>query len=103
MRRARDNFRAAGLDDLVEIREGDALQTLARELPESIDLVLLDGAKSLYWNVLKLLEPRLRVGALIVADNAAMCPDYIARVRVPGGGYYSVACQDDVELSMRLG
>ena len=32
--------------DLVELREGDALTTLAADLPESIDLVLLDGAKS---------------------------------------------------------
>ena len=32
--RARANLHAAGLSDLVEIREGDALQTLARDLPE---------------------------------------------------------------------
>jgi predicted O-methyltransferase YrrM len=46
--RARDNLTAGGLIDLVEIREGDALQTLARDLPERIDLLLLDGAKALY-------------------------------------------------------
>lgn len=43
--RARANLCAAGLHDLVEIRVGDALETLARDLPEEIDLVLLDGAK----------------------------------------------------------
>src|SRR5947199_5506709 len=36
--RARANLNAAGLDDLVEIRVGDALETLARDLPEGIDL-----------------------------------------------------------------
>ena len=43
--RALANLGAAGLSDLVEIREGDALQTLARDLPDLIDFVLLDGAK----------------------------------------------------------
>ena len=76
-------WRAAGLSDLVEIREGDALETLARDLPETIDLVLLDGAKPLYPRVLSLIEKRLRVGALIVADNADWCADYLARVRSP--------------------
>src|ERR1700749_3182445 len=56
--RARENLAAAGLSDLVEIREGDALETLARDLPEAIDLVLLDGAKPLYSPILSLLEGR---------------------------------------------
>ena len=100
--RARENIAAAGLSDFVEIREGDALETLARDLPESIDLVLLDGAKPLYPRVLALLEPRLRAGALILADNADMCPEYLAEVRAPGGGYLSVPFAEDVELSMKL-
>ncbi|HUN71622.1 MAG TPA: class I SAM-dependent methyltransferase [Steroidobacteraceae bacterium] len=99
--RARANIAAAGLDDLVEIRTGDALETLARDLPESIDLVLLDGAKGLYPRVLTLLEPRLRPGALIVADNADWSPEYLARVRDPAGGYVSIPFADDVELSLR--
>src|SRR6185312_3392168 len=43
--RARDNLTAGGVMDLVEIRVGDALKTLSVDLPESIDLLLLDGAK----------------------------------------------------------
>ena len=100
--RARANIAAAGLSDLVDIREGDALETLARDLPESIDLVLLDGAKSLYPRVLALLEPHLRAGALIVADNAEMSPEYLAHIRTPGGAYLSVPFAADVELSMKL-
>src|SRR5262249_3286765 len=49
---ARANVTAAGLSELVEIRAGDALETLARDLPERIDLVLLDGAKGLYPRIL---------------------------------------------------
>ena len=101
--RARGNLTAGGLIDLVEIREGDALQTLAVDLPETIDLVLLDGAKALYPEILGLLESRLRPGALIVADNADYAPDYLARVRSPAAGYLSTPFAEDVELSMRIG
>ena len=101
--RARANLAAAGLDDLVEIRQGDALRTLAAGLPGAIDLVLLDGAKALYPEILALLEPRLRPGALVVADNADDSPDYLARVRSADSGYLSTPFGDDVEVSMRLG
>ncbi|HEV7480762.1 MAG TPA: class I SAM-dependent methyltransferase, partial [Roseiarcus sp.] len=73
--RAKANLKAGGVVDLVEIREGDALETLSVDLPETIDLVLLDGAKSLYPAILGLLESRFKLGALIVADNADMSPD----------------------------
>jgi predicted O-methyltransferase YrrM len=102
IKRAREHLAAGGLSDLVEIREGDALQTLARDLPEAIDFVLLDGAKALYSPILSLLEPRLRSGALIVADNADDSPDYLARVGSADGGYLSVPFAEDVELSMRV-
>jgi predicted O-methyltransferase YrrM len=101
--RARDHLTAGGLIDLVEIREGDALQTLRVDLPDTIDLVLLDGAKALYPDILGLVESRLRPGALIVADNADDSPDYLAHVRSPGSGYLSTPFAEDVELSMRLG
>lgn len=101
--RARANIEAGGLADLVEIREGDALETLARDLPASIDLVLLDGAKGLYPAVLDLLEPNLPAGALVIADNADWSPEYLARVRSTARGYLSVPFAEDVELSMRLG
>lgn len=100
--RAREHLIEAGLDDLVEIREGDALQTLSNNLPEKIDLVLLDGAKALYTDVLDLLLDRLRPGALIVADNADYSPDYLARVRAPNSGFLSVPFGSDVELTLRL-
>ncbi|SDI99489.1 Predicted O-methyltransferase YrrM [Pseudomonas delhiensis] len=103
VQRARANLSAGGLADLVEIREGDALQTLARDLPERIDLLLLDGAKALYPEILALVESRLRPGTLIVADNADHSPEYLARVRDVGNGYLSVPFAEDVELSMRLG
>jgi len=101
--RAREHLSAGGLIDLVEIREGDALKTLSVDLPDTIDLLLLDGAKALYGDILDLVESRLRPGALIVADNADYSPEYLARVRARDSGYLSVPFGDDVELSMRLG
>jgi predicted O-methyltransferase YrrM len=100
--RARDNLTAGGVIDLVEIRVGDALETLRADLPESIDLLLLDGAKSLYPDVLGLLESRLSTGAFIVADNADYSPEYLARVRSPSNGYLSTPFGGDVEVSMRI-
>ncbi|MER9128998.1 O-methyltransferase [Mesorhizobium sp. M0768] len=101
--RARSNLTAGGLIDMVEIREGDALQTLSVDLPESVDLLLLDGAKALYPEILSLVESRLRPGAFVVADNADLCPEYLERVRSTGSGYMSTPFGEDVELSMRLG
>lgn len=101
--RARQNLADGGLIDLVEIREGDALKTLSIDLPETIDLLLLDGAKALYREVLDMVEDGLKPGALIVADNADDCPDYLAHVRSDASGYISVPFAEDVELSMRAG
>ncbi|RIA37424.1 putative O-methyltransferase YrrM [Hephaestia caeni] len=100
--RAKANLAEAGLADLVEFREGDALETLASDLPESVDLLLLDGAKALYPDVLDLVASRLRSGALIVADNADFCPPYVERVRAPDSGYRSVPFAEDIELTIRL-
>lgn len=99
---AREHLEAGGLADLVEIRGGDALRTLAAGLPEQVDLLLLDGAKSLYPDVLDLVEGSLRAGSLIVADNADHSPEYLQRVRASDSGYLSVPFAEDVELSMRI-
>lgn len=101
--RAKANLTAGGLVDLVEFREGDALETLAVDLPGTIDLILLDGAKALYLDVLQRVESQLRPGAVIIADNADFCPEYLDHVRSAGSGYMSVPFMGDVELSVRLG
>lgn len=100
--RARANLTAGGLLDLVEIREGDALRTLSVGLPDTVDLLLLDGAKGLYPEILSLVESRLKPGAWVVADNADFSPEYLARVRSPANGYLSTPFSEDVELSMRI-
>lgn len=88
------NLREAGLDDLVEIRVGDARDTLSGDDDQPIDLILLDAAKELYLDVLKLLEPRLRSGGVVVSDRADLegndggrAAAYLAYLREPANGY----------------
>jgi predicted O-methyltransferase YrrM len=88
--RAQANLAAAGLGDLVELRVGDARETLKPGFGGDIDMAMLDGAFSLYLPVLKLLEPHLKPGALIIGENAfAEADGYIDYVRDPQNGYLS--------------
>jgi predicted O-methyltransferase YrrM len=103
---ASHNFADAGLDDLITVLHGDALQTLA-SIEEPVGFVLLDGWKDLYVEVLQLLEPRLTPGALVVADNTSMAglQPYLDYMRDPANGYVSVHFpvrdSDSMEISCR--
>ena len=65
---AQRNLEESGLSDCVDIRLGDAMETL-RDVDAPIDMVLLDGWKDLYIPILELLTPKLRPGAVVMADN----------------------------------
>jgi predicted O-methyltransferase YrrM len=67
-RQARTAIQTAGLDGFVDFRLGDARESL-RNMPESVDFVLVDLWKDLYISCFDLFYPKLRPGALIVADN----------------------------------
>jgi predicted O-methyltransferase YrrM len=104
--KARENLRAAGLLDHVDLREGDALETL-RDIAGGVTLLFLDGWKKLYLPVLKLLEPALEPGAMVAADDLDLFPEvhkpYLAYVRNPESAYVSVEIPigDRLELSVR--
>jgi predicted O-methyltransferase YrrM len=104
--KAKKTFAETGLDDVITVLEGDALTTLA-DLDGPVEFVLLDGWKELYLPVVKLLEPRLTPGALIVADNTSMddTKPYLDYVRDSGNGYVSVNFlardSDSMEISCR--
>jgi predicted O-methyltransferase YrrM len=100
--RARENLTEAGLIDLVEIREGDALETLSSGLPKTLDFVLLDGAKALYRDILQRVEGCLRPGSFVLADDARFCKEFIQQMRSDTNRYLSVPLADDLEISMRL-
>lgn len=65
---ARENFKAAGVADLITIIEGDAHQTVSQH-KEPIDIVFLDADKQGYIDYLDKLLPLVRPGGLIIAHN----------------------------------
>jgi predicted O-methyltransferase YrrM len=105
--RARAHLQEGGLADCVEVRLGDALETL-KDVPEPIDLVLLDGWKDLYLPVLELLKPRMRAGAVVLADNiftfrSSLRP-YVEYMQSGENGFESttLSLADGFEYSVRI-
>ncbi len=69
---------------LVEIRVGDPLEKRKDGIDREVDLLLLNGAVSLYLPVLKLWEPHSKDGALVIDENAVeQSPVYLSYVRNP--------------------
>ncbi len=69
--KAIENFKKAGVNDLIELRTGDAMQTL-KNYNKPIDLLLLDGWKDLYLPLFQMLEPNYHANTIIYVDNADM-------------------------------
>jgi predicted O-methyltransferase YrrM len=103
--RATAHLAEADLIEVVDVRAGDARQTLT-DVTGPIGLVLLDGWKPLCLPVLRLLEPQLASGAIVVGDDSTFdsMGDYLAYVRDPANGYVTVnfPVEDGMEISCRL-
>jgi predicted O-methyltransferase YrrM len=105
--RARQHLKEAGLDDLVELRVGDALKTL-RHLPRNVDLFLNDGFPTYALDVVKLVADRLRPGAVVLTDNVgtfrANYNDYLTFMRDRRNGFASTLLpfKSGTEYSVRL-
>jgi predicted O-methyltransferase YrrM len=102
--RAALHLSQAGLLKLVEIRQGNAFDTLSAI--KGIDLLLLDGWKPLYLPLLKQLEPALSPGCRVIGDDvismAGKLAPYLAYVREAKNGYVSceIPLDDGIELSI---
>jgi predicted O-methyltransferase YrrM len=104
---ARAHIEEAGLSELVEIREGDALETL-KDPGGVVDMVLLDGMKEMYLEIAESLKPHLRQGSVVLADNIftykkSLAP-FVAHMQDPANGFQSVTLLlgDGTEYSVRL-
>ncbi|WP_072805075.1 O-methyltransferase [Rhodococcoides yunnanense] len=103
---AQATFDRVGVSDVIEVRVGDALDTL-QNIDSPVGFVLLDGWKEMYLPVLNLLEDRLPSGTLVAADNAghAETGAYLDHVRDPAHGYVSFNFPskqgDSMELSLK--
>ncbi|MBX3255405.1 MAG: class I SAM-dependent methyltransferase [Chitinophagaceae bacterium] len=101
------NLEEAGLSGYVEIREGDARETL-KNLDVELDFVLLDGWPDLVFPVFKLIEPKLKKGAVIAVDDVEgfkpSMQDYLNYVRNPENGYISTTIKPHkgMELTVKV-
>ena len=85
----RRNIAEAGLDEWVELVDGDALE-LVPSLAESFDVVFIDAEKDDYEALFQLAREKVEPGAVLVADNVLSHEDSL--------GAYSRARQDDPTL-----
>lgn len=104
--RARRHLREAGLEEFVEIREGDAVETL-RDLDDGVDMLLCDGFPPAMLPVLRIVAPRIRAGGVVVSDNVgavwARHDEFLSWLRDPRNGFQStmLALNGGTELSVK--
>ncbi|MDP5061410.1 MAG: class I SAM-dependent methyltransferase [Maribacter sp.] len=69
--KAMENFKKAEVSNIIDVRIGDAMQTLQNH-KEPIDLLFLDGWKNLYQPLFNMLESNFHTNTIIYVDNANM-------------------------------
>jgi len=85
----RANIAEAGLEEWVELVDGDAFETLPT-LSEAFDVVFIDAEKDDYERLFRLARDKVDPGAVFVADNVISHEDTL--------GAYSQARQADPTL-----
>lgn len=96
----------AGLGRYAEVRAGRP-ERLLPSVPGPVDLLVLDGPPESFLAVLKLVEPRMLPGAVVVAHGPrggpARSAEFLAHLRFPGSGYVSLPLPFDggVEMAVR--
>ncbi|PTB45965.1 uncharacterized protein TrAFT101_004550 [Trichoderma asperellum] len=108
--RARQYWQEAGNDLVarhIDLREGDLLETLTNNIPQ-IDLVLLDIWAPVALPALKLLEPNLRSGGVVIIDNSigsvARYKELLDHLRSPEQRYTNLTLpySKGLEMSVKL-
>jgi predicted O-methyltransferase YrrM len=86
---ARGHFAEAGLTDLIDLREGDLMETLV-DVGGPVDFMLIDIWTPMARPALTLIAPHLREGAVVVCDNTLQFREaygeYFAFVHDPRNG-----------------
>lgn len=95
---AREYWRRAGLDGMIDLRIGPAADTL-RALPSgtAFDLAFIDADKAGYLEYWELIVPLMRPGAVILADNTLSS----GRVADPGADGANVRAIRDFNVRVR--
>jgi predicted O-methyltransferase YrrM len=83
------NVEEAGVEEWVELREGDVFEQLPL-IDDVFDVVFLDAEKDDYEELFRLVRDKVEPGGLVVADNVLSHPEPLAQ--------YSAARQADPTL-----
>ena len=102
---AETHLQEVGLDEIVEVRVGNALDEIPK-CDTTFDLVFLDAEKNEYRRYLELVLPNVRSGGLIVADDTVTMrdemPDYVEFVfNTPTLRSVDIPLDDGVILSYK--
>ena len=73
---AKQHLKKVGLENSVTVIEGDALEELPK-MEGQFDYIFLDAVKMDYLKYLKIVEPKLLPGAVIIADNVIRFHDEV--------------------------
>lgn len=92
-RRVGENLEEAGLQSFVDVRVGDARETL-KSVDREIDFLFLDGWKALYLPVLSVVENHITSGSTILADDTRKyrrrTGPFMLHMEDPKSGYATV-------------
>jgi len=104
---ARTNFTEAGLADVIDLREGDAFETL-KDCGGPVDFLLVDGWSATALPILRLVAPQMRSGAVVLCDSSGHPPSdkaaYAAYMDDPANGFVSAhfPLYGGTELSVKI-
>ncbi|MFH9549871.1 class I SAM-dependent methyltransferase [Streptomyces sp. NPDC017435] len=95
----------AGLTGYGQVRSGSPERVLP-SVPGPVDLLLLGGVPESHLPLLRLLEPRMLPGAVVLAYGvrrfATRCAEFLAHLRLPGSGYVSLPLPFGAGLEMAV-
>lgn len=113
--RAKKNFEEAGVNNLIEIRNGDAIEILSKiqkefDNNETFDFIFIDADKEKYIQYFDMVFPLLKTGGFIGADNilwpdrfADLIKPYVEHVRKnPKFRSITIPIDNGEELSIKI-
>ena len=74
---ARENFKRAGKEDVIELVEGDALEVIKNEPDDTYDFVFMDAAKAQYIFYLPEIIRIMKKGGILITDNVLQDGDVV--------------------------
>ena len=74
---AQENFKKCKVDNIITIKQGEACEVLAK-IDFEIDFAFIDANKSEYIKYFDIIDPKLKKGGIITADNITSHPEKVA-------------------------